>query len=307
MRQSWRVSEAPATPRIAILILAHAYPTLLDSLVSRLSTDFDVYLHLDRASDIQTKNFAWGKTVTTVKSRRTYWGSFQCTLAILDLLKTAHARGYDRYVLISGQDVPLVSNQDLIRHFVANAELDFIQSLPLPSPRLNGGIERITRVYWHAPYRHQRLKRLLYNLVEYGLELGYRTVLQPKIIVGKFYWGETWFGLRNSTLSAIFEYLEDNRDFARLFTGSRLGEELFLQTLVRRVSPALTLAEDTITYVDWATGPEKPRVLDESDLPALEKAPHLFARKVHPEKSAALLEELRHKRTKTSARRPQGS
>ena len=307
MRQSWRVPETPRKPRVAILILAHAYPTLLDSLVRRLSPDFDIYLHLDRATDITLESFAWAETVTTVKSRRTYWGSFHCTLAILDLLRTAHARGYDRYVLISGQDVPLVSNSDIVEHFALHPEQDFIQSLPLPSPRLNGGIERITRAYWHAPYRHTGRRRLGYNVVEYGLELGYRTVLQPKIIVGQFYWGETWFGLTHSSVEAIFAYLRENPDFIKLFRGSRLGEELFLQTLVRRVSPKANLAEDTITYVDWKSGPEKPRVLDASDLPSLEKTPHLFARKVHPEKSKELLGELERGRSSSAVRKPRGS
>lgn len=301
MRQSWRVPASPQKPRVAILILAHAYPTLLDSLVRRLSPDFDVYLHLDRATDITLRDFTWATSVTTVRSRRTYWGSFQCTLAILDLLRKAHAQGYDRYVLISGQDVPLVSNAEIVEHFRNHPERDFIQSLPLPSPRLNGGIERITRVYWHAPYRHTGLRRLVYNIIEYGLELGYRTILQPRIITGQFYWGETWFGLKHSTLEGIFSYMRENPDFARLFRGSRLGEELFLQTLVRRVAPKANLAEDTITYVDWKTGPEKPRVLDASDLTSLRKTPHLFARKVHPEKSKELLRELEQQRSRPSA------
>jgi len=283
------VSPATHTPRIAILIVAHAHPELLDRLVSGLVKDFDVYLHVDRASRMDLSHFSWASSVKRVRSRRTYWGAFAVTQAIVDLLRLAYARGYDRYVLISGQDVPLVSNREIIDYFATHPELDFIQSMPLPSPRLNGGIERITRVYWHAPYRHSGLKRMLYNLVEYAFEAGYRTVLQSKIIVGKFYWGETWFSLRHDTLKGIFAYLDEQPEFTRLFAGSRLGEELFLQTLVRRISPAATLAPDTTTYVDWVTGPEKPRVLDESDIPRLQASSHLFARKVHPVKSATLL------------------
>ena len=298
MRESNQVQQEPQAPRIAILILAHAYPTLLDRLITRLSEDFDVYLHLDSASPIKLSGFDWHDKVSLVRSRRTYWGSFQCTRAILDLLSAAQQQGYDRYVLISGQDVPLVSNSEIRSFFAQNADVDFIESLPLPSPVLQGGIERITRVYWHAPYRHQGMRRTFYNLVEYALEIGYRTLLQPKLIVGQFYWGQTWFSLKASTVSAIFAYMEQHPEFLRLFTGSRLGEELFLQTLVRRVQPAPPLGPTTTTFDDWATGPEKPRVLDHTDYEKLIKLPQLFARKVHPEKSKELIDRL-YAETKT--------
>lgn len=290
MRQSRRVPESRQKPRVAILVLAHAYPTLLDSLIGRLSPDFDVYLHVDRATDITLRDFAWATTVTTVRSRRTYWGSFQCTLAILDLLRKAHARGYDRYVLISGQDVPLVSNAEIVEFFSRNDHIDYLQSIPVSDPSVDATIDRITRRYWHAPYRHAGLSRFLYSIVEYALELGYRSFLQKKMLAGDFYWGETWFGIRHSTASALLSFLEETPDFARLFAGSRLAEESFLQTAVRRISEPTTLSDRLLTYTDWITGPEKPRVLERVDLKRLLESGFLFGRKVHPEKSQELLD-----------------
>lgn len=278
-----------------MLVLAHTHYPLLSNLITQLTKDFDVYLHVDRASDISVARLAETPSVTPVKSRRTYWGSFQGTLAMLDLLRDSHAHGYDRYIFISGQDVPLVANDAIRKFFRENQHLDFVESKPLRTTPDADKLDRITRAFWHAPYRHTGLRRMLYNLVEYSLELGYRTVLQPKIIVGDFFWGEQWFGLRHDTVSAIFEYLRDEPEFIRLFRGSRLGEELFVPTLVRRILPKPLIANHTTSYVDWVSGPEKPRVLDHTDLAALEKSPHLFARKVHPEKSAQLLKVLREK------------
>lgn len=292
LRESYEVPHQTVTPRIAVLVLAHTHPTLLDRLATRLSEDFDVYIHLDRTSKIDLTSFEWRDKVSEVPSRRTYWGSFQCTRAVLDLLSAARQKGYDRYVLISGQHVPLVSNSEISSFFSQNPDLDFIESLPLPSPVLQGGIERISRVYWQAPYRHQGARRWLYNVVEYALELGYRTLLQPKLITGQFYWGQTWFSLKASTVDAIFAYLEKHPDFIRLFTGSRLGEELFLQTLVHRIEPAPQFGPTTTTYDDWITGPEKPRVLDHTDYPTLRGLTQLFARKVDPKKSKKLIDRL---------------
>ncbi len=281
-------------PRIAVGILAHDHPDLLDALVQRLVPDFSIYLHLDRASKLDPQHFTWVDQVTLIKRRRCHWGSFNVTRAIIDFLHQANSQGFDHYLLVSGQDLALKSNQEILDFFSQNRGTDFIQSLPLPSPVLRGGIERITRVYWQAPYRHTGVKRAFYNVVEYALELGYRTMLQPKVLSGKFFWGETWFALTHQTIQGVVNYLDQNPDFIRLFRGSRLGEELFLQTLVRRVSPPATLATDTITYVDWSNGTHgSPKTLDEEDLGALMQTQHLFARKIHPVKSQKLIEAFR--------------
>lgn len=277
------------TPRIAVLIMAHTQPKLLDRLVSGLVTDFDVYLHLDRASGIDTSMFAWRDSVRIVPSRRTFWGSFQVTLAILDLLKAAHRVGYDRYVLISGQDTPIVSNATIRDFYSTNASVDFIMSIPLSSDEIDADIARLTRRYWHAPYRYSGLTARFYWAIEYALELGYRSVLQPKLLGGTFYWGETWFSLRHDTLSSIFDYLHTHPDFMKIFRGSRLAEESFIQTLVRRISPAPNLSESMNTYTDWVRGPTKPRVLDITDVDRIEASGKLFARKIASPSSDSLL------------------
>ncbi len=283
-------NRAHEKSRVAILILAHAYPSLLDQLVRRLISDFDVFLHLDKASKINLPDFRWHNEITTVKSRRTYWGSFEGTRAMLDLLATAHKAGYERYVFISGQDIPLATNEAIEEFFSNNSEIDFIQSSKLDMSPLQGGIDRIARMYWHAPYRYSGWEKFFYNIIEYGLEIGYRTVFQRKIITGKFFRGEQWFSLTAPTVRLVFEYLDDNPEFLDLFGGSRLAEELFLPTLVRRLGSRVELSRDTTSYVDWTTGPEKPRVLDISDLDKLKSTSHLFARKVHPEKSKDLID-----------------
>jgi hypothetical protein len=126
--------------------------------------------------------------------------------------------------------------------------------------------------------------------VEYALELGYRTVLHAKVLSGKFFWGETWFALTHKTLDKIFDYLTQNPEYFSLFKGSRLGEELFLQTLVRRITPPAILASDTMTYVDWNGGKNgSPKTLTEEDFEVLCSTPHLFARKINPLESAKLI------------------
>lgn len=286
------VRRESGSPKIAILIVAHDYPSLLDRLVSRLAPDFEVYLHLDARMDFDVNAYEWGKYVTVVPSRKTFWGSFQVTLAILDLLTVAAEKEHERYILLSGQDTPLVDNEEIGDFFDQHHDKDFIVSIPLSSPKIGGDIHRFTRKYWKAPYRYSGFRSFLYWLIEYSLDIAFRTVLQPRLVVGEFFWGETWFSLKNETVSAILQYDQSHPEFRRLFRGSRLAEEVFIQTLVRRIEPETRVANEINTYVDWESGPETPRILTLEDLQRLRKSGFLFARKIHPEKSRSLLEAL---------------
>ena len=289
-------SAAPSSNRsgssIAILVMAHTEPELLDRLMTRLSASFDVYLHLDKAAPYSLSDFSWSSRVTPVTQRRTYWGAFAVTEAILDLLSTAHHHHYDHYVLISGQDVPLKSNSNITKFLSDNRDKDFIRTIKMPHPGIQGGMERLTRSYWHAFYRYSGLRRWGYQVVEFLFAAGYRTVLQEKILSGDFYHGETWFSLRHQTVEDLFSYLAQHPEYSRIFTHSRLAEEIFPHSVIRRLNSEARDIEDTTTFVDWDTGPESPRVLDETDAERLDARWELFARKVALPKSALLVDSL---------------
>ena len=290
-QQSPRSSQSSGHS-VAILVMAHTQPDLLDRLITRLSSSFDVYLHIDKAAPFQLSDFTWSAQVTPVTLRRTYWGAFAVTKGVLDLLATAHQNQYDHYVLISGQDVPLKSNSDIKKFFSDNSTTDFIRTIKMPHPGIEGGMERLTRSYWHAFYRYTGVRRWIYQSVEFLLAAGYRTVLQEKILSGDFYHGETWFSLRHSTVEKLFEYLEAHPEYRKVFPRTRLAEEIFPHSIIRRLNPEGLGIEDTTTFVDWHTGPETPRVLDDSDTERLRTRWEPFARKVALPKSAMLVESL---------------
>jgi len=280
----------PPAPDVAFLILSHTEPELLDRLVARLSQDFSVYLHIDSAASFRAQDFSWAPRVTSVPSRRTYWGSFECTRAILDLLRTAREGNHSHYVLISGQDLPLKSNADIASFFGTRADTDYVQTIPMPDPSIDGGMERLTRSHWHAFYRYRGLRRLLYQAWELLVAVGYKTVLQEKVLAGEFFRGELWLSLRRPTLDSVFEYLAAHPEYEKVFYASRLSDELFIQTIFGRLQPPESGVYEPTTYVDWHSGPESPRVLDESDVPRLETTDKLFARKISSGKSLALID-----------------
>lgn len=258
-------------------------------LASRLAEDFSVYVHIDKAAEFDVKQFEIDGVLLSYPRRRTYWGSFECTRAILDLLRLARTNNHSHYILLSGQDVPIRSNADIASFFEENSEWDFARNEKIPFSDIGGGIERITRHYWHAYYRYSGAKRKLYQVAEYMQAASFKFLLPEKILVGSFAWGETWFALRKSTVDKVLSFVEENPSFVRIFRGSRLAEEILIPTILRRLDPSVKTLKRMVTHVDWETGPETPRVLDHNDIETVLETGQLFARKVTSEKSGEFL------------------
>jgi hypothetical protein len=111
--------------RIAILITAHNLPHQLDLLMDRLCEAFDVFLHADKWFTYGTNH---PRLFRTEMRYRSYWGSYGQILATLELLKAARKRGaYDRYVLISGQHIPCLSNDEITAFFNLHSATEFTE------------------------------------------------------------------------------------------------------------------------------------------------------------------------------------
>jgi hypothetical protein len=98
--------------RIAVLVLAHR-PESLPYLISLLPPPFDIFVHYDAKSGPQP--YLTAPNLRFISPRRpVFWGGFSMIEATLDLLKTAIAAGgYERYVLLSGDTLPLYPSEAL--------------------------------------------------------------------------------------------------------------------------------------------------------------------------------------------------
>ena len=278
---------------VAMLVMAHNEPQLLMLQLKRLARDFDVYIHTDKKAErLLSESIPSSARIRQIPSRRTPWGTTDFLRVELELIRTAMAKGYDRYVLVSGQCVPLKSNHQIQEALWKTREVEWIGSRKLVSPVDDGYLQRVQRVYWHSPWRYRGIRAFLYWVVEYALEFFYRFLWRKRELVGDFYWGETWFALSHHALSKAMAYGEEDSRFSRVFRGARLVEELYLQTALRRVGTPDAHFLPCISYTDWEKGPETPRVLDMSDYEKIMASPHLFARKFTWAKSRELVERL---------------
>ena len=86
--------------------------------------------------------------IFSFKKYKVYWGDFSIVKSTVFLLKTALEKKYDRYMIISGSDIPLITNQS-IYEFFKNNENEYIDCAEMPISGWvdNGGFDRIDYYY----------------------------------------------------------------------------------------------------------------------------------------------------------------
>ncbi|NLG10892.1 MAG: beta-1,6-N-acetylglucosaminyltransferase [Coriobacteriaceae bacterium] len=257
--------------KLAILIVAHKDANLLNRLVVHLAEDFDVFVHIDKRSDVALEE---NERVTVLREYAVDWGHINLILAMLALLRSAHTRGYDRYLIISGQDIPLKSNAQITEFFADNTieYVDF-RRLPCDGWPDEGTLDRVT-LYWPDSFGKNKLARL-YQAVKRHLM---NALLGRRPIDYEFHGGAVWVNLSGVCVSKLFNYLDNNPHYIERFRFTALADEIFFQTALHQLGD-LTIVSDCLRYIDWTAGGNHPKILVMDDLLKLESSTALFARK----------------------------
>ena len=115
--------------KIAYLILAHKEPQQLARLADRLSKTGDVYIHIDKNQNFN--DFAlvlkdMPRVYLESKRNRVSWAGWSIVKSYIQLLSVAYndKKNYDRFVFLTGQDYPLMTNSEILLEFENNVNIE---------------------------------------------------------------------------------------------------------------------------------------------------------------------------------------
>jgi hypothetical protein len=277
--------------KIAVLIVAHKNLEQLNRLVAHLAKDFDVYVHLDKKSKIKAFDVYSSSNIRVFQEFKISWGSVEMVHATLMLLSAAHSRGYDRYVLISGQDVPLRTNASIHDFFATHPKQDFISGLNL-SLWDKGGIERVQHFHTKSPVGALGLTKFFRTASGFVASAVNNKLRIKRKSSWDFYCGSSWFDLSHDSLEAIERVLSTRPDYLKRFRWTACADEIFFQTALALAGLANEFQHQPMRYIDWQTGPEFPRTLRVEDLDFLLASEMLFARKFDQSVDAEIIDQL---------------
>ena len=203
--------------KICFLILAHKNQNQLMRLINHLKKDFDIYVHIDKRANLNIKSF---DNVKVYKEIKTYHGGISLVIATLFLIKEAHKNNYDRYVFISGQDIPLKTNKEIIDFFEVNKNKEFTSFT---------NIKNDDNMY----------KEMSFRLNAYNFGKIYRKLLSRNIrekisnflpikrtTPDNIYYGSQWWNLTNNAIEYILDYDKNNPNYLKRFNYTWGSDEL---------------------------------------------------------------------------------
>jgi hypothetical protein len=264
--------------RIAYLILCHAHPEQLGRLCQQLHhRDAHIYIHVDSNTADQTVQAMQANVPSGaqfIHRQACRWGGFSLVSASLELIKAALKDGCDYLVLLSAQDFPLKTHEQIVAKLSGHA--GFIEFRRQPDPHFDIR-------YRYQSYHPERLNgRLAGKLLQ--------KILRPLNRLGLFkrpipaplkaiYSGSQWWCLSANACQTLLDYCEIYPELIRFFRHTLVPDEMFVQSVLMHTPLADVLINDSLHYLEWKTGAWSPRVFEISDLPRLQTSPALFARK----------------------------
>jgi hypothetical protein len=273
---------------LAYIIMAHKQPQQLKRLISALQTDtasFFIHINKEAESTYQeaVELLKDIPNVYFVPRRAAFWGHPSLVKAALSGLRAAVESGirYDYISLLSAQDYPIKSIEEIERFFKQNAGKQFIDYGPVDqtNPQAVGirpwsAISRIQS--WYFMYRSKRLyiplkQKLPYDYVPY---LGY-----------------LWWSFSREFAEYVIHFLDTHPKYIRFFDHIFISDEFFFQTLLLNSPFKQAAVNDDLRFADWDNhNPTVPAILMESDFERLQSTHHLFARKFDTARDSAILD-----------------
>jgi core-2/I-Branching enzyme len=282
----------------AYLIMAHHQFELLTLLVSLLDDERnDIYIHIDSRS----KSFLPETIVAAAKKSQIYftrrievnWGSSSQILCELTLLEMAtNNQHYDYYHLLTGQDLPIKSQNYIHEFFSQNRGKEFVR---FQSDSF-GYLDRV-KYYWFIDSLGRGIKErhtLAHEMVRVQRILGVSRV-RPEMVFQK---GTNRFSITDN----LARYVISQKDLIQnSYRHTLCCDEVFLQTLIVNSSFVDNLywrkfdddIRSIMRLIRWKNG--TPHTFTIEDLDDLMVSEMLFALKFDLDKDDAVVEQVRQR------------
>lgn len=271
-------------------IITHKNTGILNLLINS-SPKAIIYLYVDLKTDLELfKEYTNNSNVFFIKNRQKIsWGSVSQIKATLELLKVANKIQYDYLFILSGDCLPLKKESYINNILKENFGKEFIsKDDEMEQIEID---KRVSMKYNRSFFKKNKslkdkiiCKSMIFLNDKFGLFKNKNFKNLPKL-----YFGSNWFGISKKLCDYILDYLSENPSYLKSFENSICCDEVFFQTIVFNSDFNFFYIPfnksnhnfKALRYIDWRTGPDFPRTLDENDFEEMKNSECIFARKIN--------------------------
>lgn len=255
----------------AVALLVHRDLTQVNALIKILQSSFDIFVHIDKKSDITPESV---DTANVWKEITVHWGAYNMVEATVFLYRRILATGvpYTHVILLSGDALPVKSNQYIVEFLSARPGVSFLENKPADEVRL----ER-RRLYWF----NEDLKKHVRGARKFLNSFRILRWLQRRLGIWRSVKGFERTGSQWTILS--LEHVKHLMENCRLskYRFMAVPDESFVQNHFTNFGLPY---EPNLIYAHWpGKRSQSPNYIDEHTFLVLINSPYLFARKLRPE------------------------
>ena len=281
-----------STEKHAYLIIADKNPKQLNTLLELLDNKRnDIFIHIDAKSSMQPKEICVQNLISNTyiyKEIKVYWSDISLTeVELLLLAKAKEKNNYAYYHLLSGSDLPLKNQTEILAFFDKYQGKEFVE-YQVPGKFLSKPFYSRVK-YYHLFTKHYRhsgkfriLKDYFFVAIEYSA-MFFQIIFGINRIKGlSFARGSQWFDITDDLATYI---LSKKRWILKQFKMTRASDESFLPILVHNSKFKEKLfckdfdgnMHANMRFIDWQRG--DPYLFKSENFKELTSSDLLFARK----------------------------
>lgn len=261
-----------------VIITAYKGAAELRQCLKRLGDSFLIYVHIDKKSLYMFENVMHEfKNVHFFSNYDVKWGGIEHLNAILDLLKASVTEDWEYVHIISGEDYPLATADEIYSSLKNENKIYTVSCKDYDGRRY--------KYYWPYVKYSWNYKNSYIRLISLFL-IGVQTLLPftEKKGIGEFceiYQGLIWGSYPRYAIQYCLDYINVHPEYMNDLRTCKIPEEFFFQTLLENSSYKHKIANFSYRYMRW---PDKcgwgPVYLDQSDISCLKESKDFFIRKV---------------------------
>lgn len=285
----------------AMLIMGHCDPEQIKDLVSVLKSNFEIYLHLDLAMENASSliNEIAGEHVHCYQKFRVHWGGFSIAAAAIFLMKEALKNPDIDYVhVISGQDYPAISPEDIYRFYDDNNHIYMTYQLSKEVWKSGENLLSWQKFYFNYDQVNRKtlFGKVYHRVLLYGQRILHVDKLKKYHVDLEIYDGANWMDLPRPALQYLISYYDGHENVRKVFQTGFCPDEFWAQTILMNSAWKEKVINNNHRYMQWVkTNGIHPAVLDSSCIPELEKGDYHFFRKADSMHSVELKQYIRQK------------
>lgn len=268
----------------AILITTYKDFEQLIELINEFDDTFNIYIHIDKKSEVSLKNYKKLKNINNVKylgnDFKVNWGGVNHLKAYLRLSEIALSDKENSFFhLITGQDYP-IKNSDYFKSITKKTKCNYLEHFKIPSERWSGGgIDRLENFNLYDTFNAKKSLKWINLIIRFQKKTNYKRPISKYL--GELHGGSTYWSLTREVLQYVLDFKAKNKKIFKSFNYTFCAEEIYFQTVIMNSPYYDKVVNDSARFIDWESGKGGyPAFLDETDFQDIINSDKLFVRKI---------------------------